>query len=62
MDSSACLYKYLWLTRWMLADKLNVFCRISSEDYGVMGLRYGTGNLSFGAMLMPFASMWPEFM
>ncbi|KAH9742188.1 hypothetical protein KPL70_002875 [Citrus sinensis] len=29
--------------------------RISSEDYGVMGLRYGTGNLSFGAMLMPFA-------
>lgn len=41
----------------MLADKLNVFRRISSEDYGVMGLRYGTGNLSFGAMLMPFASM-----
>ncbi|KAJ4729219.1 Beta-galactosidase [Melia azedarach] len=29
--------------------------RISSEDYGVMGLRYGTGSLSFGAMLMPFA-------
>ncbi|OAY25749.1 uncharacterized protein LOC110604481 [Manihot esculenta] len=29
--------------------------RIASEDYGVMGLRYGLGNLSFGATLMPFA-------
>ncbi|KAJ7974569.1 Beta-galactosidase [Quillaja saponaria] len=29
--------------------------RVSSEDYGVMGLRYGSGNLSFGVTLMPFA-------
>ncbi|KAJ8774898.1 hypothetical protein K2173_019902 [Erythroxylum novogranatense] len=29
--------------------------RIASEDYGVMGLRYGSGNLSFGATVMPFA-------
>ncbi|KAI4348161.1 hypothetical protein L6164_008917 [Bauhinia variegata] len=29
--------------------------RQSSEDYGLMGLRYGSGNLSFGATLMPFA-------
>ncbi|KAK9272657.1 hypothetical protein L1049_003033 [Liquidambar formosana] len=29
--------------------------RISSEDYGVMGLRYGSTNLSIGATLMPFA-------
>lgn len=29
--------------------------RESSEDYGVMGLRYGSGNLSLGATLMPFS-------
>ncbi|TXG54662.1 hypothetical protein EZV62_019918 [Acer yangbiense] len=29
--------------------------RVSSEDYGVMGLRFGSTNLSFGATLMPFA-------
>ncbi|KAG9141203.1 hypothetical protein Leryth_001690 [Lithospermum erythrorhizon] len=29
--------------------------RSSSEDYGVMGLRYGSSNLSVGATLMPFA-------
>lgn len=29
--------------------------RVSSEDYGVMGLRYGSTNLSFGATLVPFA-------
>ncbi|XP_044479078.1 uncharacterized protein LOC123206048 [Mangifera indica] len=29
--------------------------RISTEDYGVMGLRYGSERLSFGATLMPFA-------
>ncbi|XP_047310046.1 uncharacterized protein LOC124913678 [Impatiens glandulifera] len=28
--------------------------RVSSEDYGVMGLRYGLSNLSIGATLMPF--------
>ncbi|GFY87189.1 hypothetical protein Acr_05g0008280 [Actinidia rufa] len=30
--------------------------RVSSEDYGVMGLRYGSSNLSFGATLVPFSS------
>ena len=30
-------------------------CRVSAEDYGVMGLRYGSGNLSFGATIMPFS-------
>lgn len=29
--------------------------RVSSEDYGVMGFRYGTGNLSLGATLLPFS-------
>ncbi|XP_027357883.1 uncharacterized protein LOC113867091 isoform X2 [Abrus precatorius] len=29
--------------------------RESSQDYGLMGLRYGSGNLSFGVTLMPFA-------
>ncbi|KAK6928334.1 hypothetical protein RJ641_006925 [Dillenia turbinata] len=29
--------------------------RLSSEDYGVMGLRYGSGNLSFGATFMPLS-------
>lgn len=28
--------------------------RESSQDYGLMGLRYGSGNLSFGVTLMPF--------
>ncbi|KAF3444657.1 hypothetical protein FNV43_RR14350 [Rhamnella rubrinervis] len=30
--------------------------RVSSKDYGVMGLRYGSGNLSFGATVSPFSS------
>ncbi|PSS35220.1 Glycerol-3-phosphate acyltransferase [Actinidia chinensis var. chinensis] len=34
--------------------------RLSSEDYGVMGLRYGSSNLSIGATLMPF-SLGDEF-
>ncbi|KAG2714523.1 hypothetical protein I3760_03G031600 [Carya illinoinensis] len=29
--------------------------RVSSEDYGVLGLRYGSGNLSFGATFMPLS-------
>ncbi|XP_065877590.1 uncharacterized protein [Euphorbia lathyris] len=29
--------------------------RVIREDYGVMGLRYGSGNLSFGATVVPFA-------
>ncbi|KAK4392993.1 hypothetical protein Sango_1770100 [Sesamum angolense] len=28
--------------------------RVSSEDYGVMGLRYGSSNLSVGATVIPF--------
>ncbi|XP_042501964.1 uncharacterized protein LOC122079501 [Macadamia integrifolia] len=28
--------------------------RVCSEDYGVTGLRYGSGNLSFGATMIPF--------
>ncbi|KAI8541483.1 hypothetical protein RHMOL_Rhmol08G0064400 [Rhododendron molle] len=34
--------------------------RVSSEDFGVMGLRYGSSNLSIGATLMPF-SLGDEF-
>ncbi|KAI4389093.1 hypothetical protein MLD38_001356 [Melastoma candidum] len=30
--------------------------RVSSEDFGVMGLRYGSGNLSFGATVTPFSA------
>ena len=33
------------------------FFRVSAQDYGVMGLRYGSGNLSFGATVMPFTCM-----
>ncbi|XP_009760759.1 uncharacterized protein LOC107784250 [Nicotiana tabacum] len=29
--------------------------RVSSKDYGIMGLRYGSSNLSVGATLMPFS-------
>ncbi|KAJ7014095.1 uncharacterized protein [Populus alba] len=32
--------------------------RISAEDYGVVGLRYGSENLSVGAALMPLASKY----
>ncbi|KAB1209175.1 hypothetical protein CJ030_MR6G015601 [Morella rubra] len=28
--------------------------RVSSDDYGVLGLRYGSANLSFGATIVPF--------
>ncbi|KAL5571358.1 hypothetical protein UlMin_020955 [Ulmus minor] len=34
--------------------------RISSQDYGVLGLRYGSENLSFGTTVMP-SSMKDEF-
>ncbi|KAL7232555.1 hypothetical protein ACSBR2_010544 [Camellia fascicularis] len=34
--------------------------RVSSEDYGVEGLRYGSSNLSIGATLMMF-SYWLRF-
>ncbi|KAL7140807.1 hypothetical protein ABFS83_08G011500 [Erythranthe nasuta] len=30
--------------------------RVSSEDYGVMGLRYGSPNLSVGASIIPFTA------
>ncbi|KAI9111279.1 hypothetical protein K1719_017691 [Acacia pycnantha] len=36
--------------------------RESSEDFGQMGLRYGSKNLSCGVSLMPFASMLPDFL
>lgn len=29
--------------------------RVSAQDYGVVGLRYGSGNLSFGATVTPFS-------
>ncbi|XP_011047315.1 PREDICTED: uncharacterized protein LOC105141704 [Populus euphratica] len=32
--------------------------RISTEDYGVVGLRYGSENLSVGATLMPLATKY----
>ncbi|XP_042498434.1 uncharacterized protein LOC122076887 [Macadamia integrifolia] len=34
--------------------------RVFSEDYGVMGLRYGSANLSFGATMIPY-SLGDEF-
>ncbi|GAV67962.1 hypothetical protein CFOL_v3_11465 [Cephalotus follicularis] len=34
--------------------------RESSEDYGLMGFRYGSANLSFGTTLMPFAYEFPK--
>jgi hypothetical protein len=33
------------------------FCRVRSEDYGVMGIRYGSENLSIGASFVPFPCM-----
>ncbi|XP_071706871.1 uncharacterized protein [Rutidosis leptorrhynchoides] len=32
--------------------------RVSSEDYGVVGLRYGSSNLSLGATFMPYLSSY----
>lgn len=43
-------------------DKVNRLYRESSQDYGLMGLRYGSGNLSFGVTLMPFSSKFPVFL
>ncbi|RVX08824.1 hypothetical protein CK203_010974 [Vitis vinifera] len=34
--------------------------RISSENYGVVGLRHSSENLSLGATFVPFSSMWPS--
>ncbi|PIA40543.1 hypothetical protein AQUCO_02500329v1 [Aquilegia coerulea] len=34
--------------------------RTSTEDFGVMGLRYGSANLSIGATLMPFSYDFPK--
>ncbi|OVA07589.1 hypothetical protein BVC80_8965g19 [Macleaya cordata] len=34
--------------------------RINMEDYGVMGLRYGSGNLSIGATFLPFSYKSPR--
>jgi hypothetical protein len=31
------------------------FCRVRSEDYGVMGVRYGSENLSVGASFVPIS-------
>lgn len=36
-------------------------CRVTAEDYGVMGLRYGSGKLSAGVTIMPYASMCSGF-
>lgn len=33
------------------------FYRVHSEDYGVVGVRYGSENLSFGASFVPFPGM-----
>ncbi|KAH8519182.1 hypothetical protein H0E87_000839 [Populus deltoides] len=41
-----------------LCEKGHDCCRISTEDYGVVGLRYGSENLSVGAALMPLASKY----
>ncbi|RAL46889.1 hypothetical protein DM860_005168 [Cuscuta australis] len=30
--------------------------RVSPEDFGIVGLRYGSSNLSFGATMLPFSS------
>ncbi|KAF5201573.1 Protease do-like 1 protein [Thalictrum thalictroides] len=34
--------------------------RTNTEDFGVMGLRYGSANLSVGATLMPFSYDFPK--
>lgn len=41
-------------------DKAYCFCRISSENYGVVGFRHGSEHLSLGATFVPFSSMWPS--
>lgn len=45
------------LTHEIYIDKAHYSCRITSEDFGVMGLRYGSANLSIGATVMPFSGM-----
>ncbi|RYR08196.1 hypothetical protein Ahy_B05g075770 isoform B [Arachis hypogaea] len=39
-----------------VVDKVNQFFRVGSDESGMMGLRYGSGNLSFGVTLLPFAT------
>ncbi|KAK9104470.1 hypothetical protein Scep_021314 [Stephania cephalantha] len=34
--------------------------RVNADDYGVVGLRYGTTNLSIGATLMPLSNEFPK--
>jgi hypothetical protein len=34
------------------------FCRVRSEDYGVMGVRYGSENLSVGASFVPIPCIY----
>ncbi|KAK9090426.1 hypothetical protein Sjap_023603 [Stephania japonica] len=34
--------------------------RVNADDYGVLGLRYGTTNLSIGATLMPLSNEFPK--
>lgn len=45
LKTSRHILKRLWFT----------ICRLSSEDFGLMGLRYGSRNLSAGVTLMPFS-------
>ncbi|KAI9121192.1 hypothetical protein K1719_008225 [Acacia pycnantha] len=53
-DEIVCLLSKIWV--WSLWDfPLLLKKRESSEDFGQMGLRYGSKNLSCGVSLMPFA-------
>lgn len=36
-----------------IRDICSFFCRVRSEDYGVVGVRYGSENLSVGGTFVP---------
>jgi hypothetical protein len=38
-----------------------MFFRVSSEDYGVLGVRYGSENLSIGASFVPVPGMYHSY-
>lgn len=52
------LWVVVHLSQWHYVYKAYWSYRVSSEDYGLMGLRYGSANLSFGSTFVPLSCMW----
>lgn len=61
LTSYDLLYSQSITLQYDIAHELNHLRRESSQDYGQMGLRYGSKNLSCGVSVTPFAGMLPDF-